>query len=203
MLSLLSHYPKNWQNLSTGFLYTHCLTSTKIYAVLQYKLHISCLFPQRHWWPLRSDGEPGSTGTKPLPPKTGRMNASSNLRHKRWTVCVGVLSNARMLLGRWIGSISTSESWALPRSGTVADFGVDVSVAITMFISLWFGVWGSKSLMSGLVIKPNTWELSLRNVSTILKKNLYKYLTMSNLIKLSITRWKNQSFIIIESRSNG
>lgn len=157
--------PKELNKISGQDSYTRIAHSTKLMQFTN-KLHISWLFSQRHWWPLRSVGEPGSIGTKPLPPKTGRMNASSNLRHKRWTVCVGVESKARMLLGRWISwpSISTSDSWALPRSGTVTDFGlgVDGSVVIVMLDSLWCGVWGSKSLISGLVNRPNTWEIGIK-----------------------------------------
>jgi hypothetical protein len=133
------------------------LDFSQIIHSIQHTWHICwfCSF-QRHTLPLRSVGEPGSTGTKPLPPNTGRMNESSNFLHSRWTVWVGVESKARMLFGRCISwpSRSASESRGSPRSGTMTDFGVDDSVVVMLFVAFW---WGSRSLISGLVSKPNTW----------------------------------------------
>lgn len=149
------------QNFTTRFLCNKYIIHTlhdfyKSYVVYNtyYTFHV--FFSQPHWLPLRSLGEPGSTGTKPLPPKTGRMNESSNFRHNRWTVWVGVDSKARRLFGRWISwpSRSASESRESPRSGTMNDFGVVDSVVVMLLVILG---WGSRSLMSGLVSKPNTW----------------------------------------------
>lgn len=102
-----------------------------------------------------SVGEPGSRGTKPRPPNTGRINVSSNLRHRRCTVWVGVVRSIRKLLGLTISCplISISESCWLSRRGILIDLGVPASDDTKLLDDFDMG---SKNLMRGFVNKPNT-----------------------------------------------
>lgn len=83
------------------------------------------------------------------------MNASSNLRQYRCTLWLGAVSSI-LKLGGWGRSgtfKSPSESSRLPRSGAVRDLGV-FAPDDTVLNCL---CGGSRRLIRGFVIRPNTW----------------------------------------------